>query len=193
MKDICKKSHNMSITGRTGWDKCLACYKLRHPKPHGGHRRLIQICPAGHDKNIVGRTASNRCKECRRLDPRSQRDKDRLIERLATDPLFKMAHNLRGRLRPALKVKKWHKDCQFKDYIGCTLEELKAHLEKQFTVGMDWDSYGEKGWHIDHIIPLASATTVEEMIKLCHYTNLQPLWWDANLRKGDSLPTSLRS
>ena len=101
------------------------------------------------------------------------------------DPLYKMSTNLRSRLWVALKAKPWQKNNHFADYIGCSLEGLKDHLEKQFTIGMDWDSYGERGWHVDHIIPLASATTIEEMYKLCHYTNLQPLWWDANLSKGD--------
>jgi hypothetical protein len=47
---------------------------------------------------------------------------------------------------------------------------------------MSWDNYGE--WHIDHIKPLALAHTEEETYKLCHYTNLQPLWAIENLQKG---------
>jgi len=54
---------------------------------------------------------------------------------------------------------------------------------------MSWDNYGE--WHIDHIIPLCSATTVEELEKLCHYTNLQPLWAEENLFKGGKMPEDL--
>jgi len=52
---------------------------------------------------------------------------------------------------------------------------------------MSWKNYGRKGWEIDHIIPLSSATTKEELIKLCHYTNLQPLWWWENLEKGNKI------
>ena len=66
--------------------------------------------------------------------------------------------------------------------LGCSYEEVREHLSKQFTEGMSWDNYGE--WHIDHIIPLASATTEEEVLKLYHYTNLQPLWAKDNLSKG---------
>jgi hypothetical protein len=58
------------------------------------------------------------------------------------------------------------------------------NLEKQFISGMTWENYGYYGWHVDHKIPLASAKTKEELIKLCHYTNLQPLWMDENLSKG---------
>ena len=53
--------------------------------------------------------------------------------------------------------------------------------------GMSWDNYGYYGWHIDHIIPLSFAKTEEETYKLCHYTNLQPLWANDNLTKGKKL------
>lgn len=69
--------------------------------------------------------------------------------------------------------------------LGCDFKTAHKHIEKQFTEGMSWDNRSE--WHIDHIIPLASAKTEEELAKLCHYTNLQPLWAEDNLRKGDKL------
>ena len=70
------------------------------------------------------------------------------------------------------------------EILGCTPEFLKEYLEKQFTEGMTWENHGLYGWHIDHIIPLSSATTKEEVIKLNHYSNLQPLWAIDNLKKG---------
>jgi hypothetical protein len=51
---------------------------------------------------------------------------------------------------------------------------------------MSWENYGK--WHVDHVIPLASAKTPEDLIKLCHYTNLQPLWAIENILKRDKLP-----
>jgi hypothetical protein len=51
---------------------------------------------------------------------------------------------------------------------------------------MTFDNYGMKGWHLDHIIPLSSANNEDEIIKLCHFTNLQPLWWYENLKKSGS-------
>ena len=50
---------------------------------------------------------------------------------------------------------------------------------------MNWSNYGL--WHIDHIIPLSSAKKQEDLYKLCHYTNTQPLWAEDNLKKGSKL------
>jgi hypothetical protein len=52
---------------------------------------------------------------------------------------------------------------------------------------MTWDNYSHSGWHIDHIIPLSNAKTKEDVIKLCYYTNLQPLWCEENYKKGDKI------
>ena len=66
--------------------------------------------------------------------------------------------------------------------LGCSFEEFKIYIEKKFQSGMTWQNHGE--WHLDHVIPLASAKTKDEVIKLCHYTNYQPLWAKDNLKKG---------
>ena len=69
--------------------------------------------------------------------------------------------------------------------LGCTLDFLEKHIEGQFQGGMTWDNYGE--WEVDHIIPLAKLdlTNSEDFAKACHYSNLQPLWWQDNLKKSD--------
>jgi hypothetical protein len=72
------------------------------------------------------------------------------------------------------------------EVVGCSPEFLKEFLENKFTEGMSWERMG-KDIHIDHIIPLSSAKTEEEIYGLCHYTNLQPLWAEDNLRKGDKI------
>jgi len=73
------------------------------------------------------------------------------------------------------------------EIIGCLPVELKKHLEKKFTEGMCWENHGKYGWHIDHIIPLSSAKTEDELYRLCHYTNLQPLWAKDNLKKSSKI------
>ena len=88
---------------------------------------------------------------------------------------------MNSRLRMFLKSKKLNKTNKTFTIVGCTPSELKEHLERKFTDGMSWQNQGS--WHIDHIVPLSSAQTEEEIYKLCHYTNLQPLWAKDNLKK----------
>ena len=67
------------------------------------------------------------------------------------------------------------------EIIGCSFEEFKSYLESKFEDWMNWENYGlfngeyVFGWDIDHIIPLSSADGEEDVISLCHFTNLQPL------------------
>jgi hypothetical protein len=103
--------------------------------------------------------------------------------RIKNDPLFKLKINMRGRIYKIIKNKS--KNSFY--FIGCSCEFLKEHIEKQFKDGMSWDNYSFFGWHIDHIIPLSSASNQEELVKLCHYTNLQPLWADNNWRKSNKI------
>jgi hypothetical protein len=104
--------------------------------------------------------------------------------------LKQLANNIRRRTWAILKSKSWTKIHKFIQYLGCDAQELKMHLENKFSLGMNWNNYGngEDKWNMDHIIPLASAKTVEELFALSHYTNIQPLWSLENCSKGDSLP-----
>lgn len=107
-------------------------------------------------------------------------------QRRATDPMFRLRTNMRTRLGTALRAKRLRKGSSTERILGCSWPQLRAHLETQFTSGMTWANYGE--WHVDHIVPLASARTVEELERLGRYTNLQPLWAVDNIRKGDHMP-----
>jgi hypothetical protein len=108
--------------------------------------------------------------------------------RKLTDPIFKLKHSMNSRMRVFMKSKNITKRNKTFEIIGCSPEELKIHLENQFTEGMSWENHGKLGWHIDHIIPLSSGKTEEEVIKLCNYKNLQPLWAIDNIKKGGILP-----
>jgi hypothetical protein len=110
----------------------------------------------------------------------------RIKKRYKSDELFKIKHIMRARLSMFLKLHNITKKNKTFDIIGCLPTELKGHLEKQFTEGMCWERIG-KEIHIDHIIPLSSAKNEDEVYKLCHYTNLQPLWAEDNLRKRNKI------
>lgn len=102
-------------------------------------------------------------------------------EKRMKNPIYYLQKVCRSRLWVALKgIGK--KPSRTEMMIGCSFEDLKKHMESLFNDGMSWDNKGK--WHIDHIIPLSSAKTISEVISLCHFTNLQPLWAKDNLRKG---------
>ena len=100
--------------------------------------------------------------------------------------LFSLKLKLNCRLHKVLKRKNFKKKYKFSNILGCSLEEFKLYFESKFTEGMSWELMGRE-IHIDHIIPCASAKTEEEMIKLFHYTNLQPLWAKDNMSKSDKI------
>lgn len=106
--------------------------------------------------------------------------------RKKNDKKFIVVNNLRNRFRYAIKNKSVDKTLTSYELWGCTREFLYNYIESQFTEGMSWDNYGVDGWHIDHIIPMASFNleNIEEQKKCCHYTNLRPLWAHDNRVKG---------
>lgn len=110
----------------------------------------------------------------------------RTKNRRKEDPIFKLRGNLNVRIRLFMKSINIIKNNSTLNIIGCTPQFLKEYIENQFTDDMSWELMG-KYIHIDHIIPLSSAKTEEELYKLCHYSNLQPLWAEDNLKKGNKI------
>lgn len=102
-------------------------------------------------------------------------------ERRSSDIDFRLRGTMRNRFNAAMRG---HiKSSSVFEYVGCTLDELKLHLESKFQVNMTWENYGK--WHIDHKIPLvAFSSSEEDLHKAWHYSNLQPLWKIDNLKKG---------
>lgn len=75
------------------------------------------------------------------------------------------------------------------ELLGYSLEELKSHIERQFTDGMSWENYGE--WHVDHKIPLAAhnykSSDDIDFKRAWSLKNLQPMWGSENKSKGAKL------
>jgi hypothetical protein len=101
------------------------------------------------------------------------------------DSLFKLQSSIRTRISQTLSG--YSKSKHTEEILGCSFEEFKKHIESLWGEGMTWDNYGTYGWHIDHIIPVSSALTENEVYTLNHYTNLQPLWWKENLEKSNKI------
>ncbi len=158
--------------------KCKTCYKeFKATSEYKTYRKQYEQTDRFKKYHVEyeksKRVRGEKDKESRRLRDFKHR-KENIV--------FKLKSNLSRRLRYFLK------DCK-KDrtvnYLGCSILECKLHLEKQFKSGMSWKNYGE--WEIDHIIPLASAKNEQDVYKLSHYTNLQPLWKSENRKKSDKI------
>jgi hypothetical protein len=106
------------------------------------------------------------------------------MKKYLQNPINKIIHNIRIRTIKALKrnTKKGHTI----ELIGCSIKYLKYYLQLKFTKGMNWENYGYKGWHVDHIRPCSSFDLSKkvEQYKCFNYKNLQPLWYLDNLIKG---------
>lgn len=104
------------------------------------------------------------------------------------DPLYKLETNLRNLIgqsiskRNSIGIKK---KLHTEEILGCNLEDFYLYIERQFKNGMTWDSYGK--WHLDHIKPISLASNEEEVYRLNHYTNFQPLWAEENIKKSNKI------
>lgn len=148
-------------------------------------------------RNKNGRSQERRkprrlCKQCRMEAQRAyyKRNREAVVLRQgmrhkrlrASDPNFVLLQRLRVRIRMVLKKGKTSKSLV---YVGCSLEELRSHIESLFKPGMTWENM--RLWHVDHIRPCSwFDLSRDEEVRACfHYSNLQPLWKRENLAKGN--------
>jgi hypothetical protein len=110
-------------------------------------------------------------------------------KRRDNNTLFKLIDNVRSLIRSSFKRTKFNKNSKTIQILGCTIRELKSHIQSQFKQGMSWDNRNE--WHIDHIMPVSMAKTEDEVVRLNHYKNLRPLWAHENRFKSDNTPEIL--
>jgi hypothetical protein len=136
------------------------------------HRYLTKEWSKNNKEKLSGYTKKNRNKINKRV-----------LNRTKTNPLYKLRRAIASRISSMFRVNNWKKNGKTESILGCTFQEAKIHLEKQFKEGMSWDNHGE--WHIDHIKPLSLAKSEQELIDSSHYTNLQPLWAKENIIKSN--------
>lgn len=114
------------------------------------------------------------------------REKNRInYHKRKNDPLFAASLRVRMLIRDSLKKRSVKKSTTASDILGCSYNFFKLHIERQFTKGMCWERFSEI--HIDHITPLSSAKTYQEVVALCHFTNLRPMWAKDNMKKNDKI------
>ena len=161
-------------------------YYLR-PKVRG---KRIEYCKEYYQKNKEHlREQSKKYRE-ENKERRNIRDRERM-----KDPIFKLNHRMSNAIRKSLKFNGTSKAGRhWETLVGYTKQQLKDHLESLFTEGMSWDKILNGEIHIDHIIPKSFfeyKSTDDVEFKYCwSLDNLQPLWAEENIEKGDSLIVS---
>lgn len=123
----------------------------------------------------------------KRNSKKNQERTKKWIASKKNDELYKSKEAIRKLMTSAFRRLGKIKTSRTFDILGCDAEYFKTYIESKFKDGMSWDNYGQYGWHFDHIIPLSSAKDEEDIIRLNHHTNFQPLWWMENLEKSNKI------
>lgn len=152
----------------------------KRTKEKDGLNPVCKVC-----MNVYQMCIYNKTKKNPRIKKTEEEKKERFRkwqrERKEKDPLFKFDRGIRKLIYMSLYKNNHKKTSKTKDILGCSINDFKFYIESKWEPWMNWGNYGryngtgEFGWDLDHIIPVSSATTKEEIIKLNHYTNFQPL------------------
>lgn len=201
------------LLNKSGYNICSNCKQTKPTLEFGkskstknGMQRLCKSCKSEKDREY----RNNPLYRDRILDAKKQdylkiknnpkkwekylarqreiRDYTHEYKQIQSNPFRKSKDAIRKLLLSSFKVRniKKSKLCmRSEEILGCSFQQFKDYIESQFTDGMSWSNHGE--WHLDHKVPLSLANNVDELIKLNHWTNFQPLWSDDNLSKGDTL------
>lgn len=101
------------------------------------------------------------------------------------NPVYALDRRVRSLISCSFRRRGFTKRSKTYEILGCSWEEFTLHIERQFLKGMNWENRSE--WHIDHIIPISTATTEDDVIALNHVSNLRPIWATDNLSKSDKI------
>jgi hypothetical protein len=177
--------------------KCAECETLhnRTNSKYCSKNCRIQFKVNQYKKRLLDpdfKMLQNEKKNARRKNPdaRAQQNeyqRKRNALKRATDPIFVMKERIRCRTKAAFLGQGFAKGCKTREMLGCSWEQFKTHIESQFQKDMKWGN--RDLWHIDHIIPLASAKTIDDLEKLAHFSNLRPMWAKENIKKSAKIIT----
>ena len=103
------------------------------------------------------------------------------------DPVYKFSRDIRSLIGGSFRRKGSIKPFKTEEVLGCSISEFQKYILDKCPIGVTLDDFNRYGYHIDHVIPLASAKSEEEILTLCHYKNLQPLWCKDNLTKSSKI------
>jgi len=174
----------------SGGNRCKACkadaqrkYRQQNPTPMRKYRERNKEKLRAYDKRWYAANSPHKYEKTREWFARNP-DKLADYHRRHDSKLSRrLRHNLQRRIHKLLAEQS--RSANTMALVGCTVAELRAHLESLFDKNMTWDNYGADGWHIDHIIPCAmfDLQHSEEQGVCFHWTNLQPMWATENGQK----------
>lgn len=192
-------SFNKSKRNKDGFNNmCKECGKEYAKKYRKENYEMIIQKEREREKSEINKSIRKKYREENKLS-RSEyykkyrlENKDKVLlsisnsrkKRYHNDPNYKLKELIRGAIKNSIKRKGYSKKSNTKNILGCSYDEFRHHIESLWENWMNWDNFGNpkdgvlgenKSWDIDHIIPISSAETEEDVIKLNHYTNLQPL------------------
>lgn len=109
--------------------------------------------------------------------------------RLQKDPFFKFSQIVRSLINKSFKrgVKTLRKNNKTIDILGCSIEFFIEYILSKCPEGVTLKDFSRFGYHIDHKVPISTAKNEQDVLKLCHYTNFQPLWWRDNIIKSNKV------
>jgi len=173
--------------------QCVICQKESSRKYYEKHKSKVNNkSKKWRDKNKENVSEYNKkwfAKNPKYNISRSEYKNEWNKKRRETDEVFKFKEITRRNINSSFNrgKNKFKKNSKTETILGCTIEEFIYYIESKFTEGMTFENHGLYGWHLDHIIPLTTAKTEDDVIRLNHYTNFQPLWAKDNLKKGGKL------
>jgi hypothetical protein len=106
-------------------------------------------------------------------------------KRMELDPVYAMQRRVKALIGTRLRSGGYSKKSRSHEILGCDWITFKLHIERQFVPGMTWEN--RSFWHLDHIVPMATAKAECDVIALNHFTNLRPMWAIENIRKSDTV------
>jgi hypothetical protein len=122
---------------------------------------------------------NSKCKSC---SNKRKSDKRKSI------PILRLIRGLKRRIRKEVSLYGFKKSHLSNEILGVDRDGLKLYFENRFRDGMEWDNYGTH-WVVDHMLPMSEVETYEDLIRVSHYTNLQPLLVKENSVKSNKITT----
>lgn len=195
----CKKNKSLatfckSKTGKYGRHcYCRECLKEYHREHRTKYPEKHQQWQDAWNHSEPGKRACNRYDATHREQRRAYHKRHQAeargrisayrLNKLHTDPEYYFKQRIRQCIRDSVGRLGLKKSKRTENIVGLSFSDFKKYLLETWENNYGYTWAGEP-YHIDHIIPLATAKTENDVIKLCHYTNLQMLTPEDNRKKG---------